>query len=173
MTRCGEWRSIGLSAIRHCSLDRNLRIERDDLPAPEVNHEPSIAGGECPCPAGQAREEALTFVLLELAGDESVRVVEALAAALVNDLHLRPDDALESWSRPAAPARGLCEDDQWAPGFERRLGVCRRVARRALRGSLADPTEGANAFHRIEASPPWARELLPIAMYGPYLFYRR
>jgi hypothetical protein len=49
----------------------------------------------------------------------------------------------------------------------------RRVARRALRGSLADPTKGANAFHRIEASPPWARALLPIAMYGPYLFYRR
>jgi hypothetical protein len=58
-------------------------------------------------------------------------------------------------------------------GFEGRGGTFRRVARRALRGSLADPTKGANAFHRIEASPPWARPLLPIAMYGPYLFYRR
>ena len=27
--------------------------------------------------------------------------------------------------------------------------------------------------HRIEASPDWARELLPVAVYGPYLFYRR
>jgi hypothetical protein len=42
-----------------------------------------------------------------------------------------------------------------------------------LRGSLTDPTRGANAFHRIEASPAWARELLPVAVYGPYLFYRR
>ena len=57
--------------------------------------------------------------------------------------------------------------------FECRLGLCRRVARRALRGSLTDPTRGANAFHRIEASPDWARELLPVAVYGPYLFYRR
>jgi hypothetical protein len=123
-------------------------------------------------PADRAREEALTFALLDLAGDESVRVVEALAAALVNGLHARPDDALESWEAPV-PHCGLCEDARPGPGFERRLGVCRRIARRALRGSLADPTEGANAFHRIEASPPWARELLPIAMYGPYLFYRR
>jgi len=124
-------------------------------------------------PADHEREELLTFALLDLAGDESVRVVEALAAALVNDLGVRPDDALESWAMPAAPVPGLCENGRSAPGFERRLGVCRRIARRALRGSLADPTEGANAFHRIEASPPWARELLPIAMYGPYLFYRR
>jgi len=124
-------------------------------------------------PADHGREEMLTFALLDLAADESVRVVEALAAALVNDLRVRPDDALESWAMPAAPGPGLCEDDRSAPGLERRLGVCRRIARRALRGSLADPTEGANAFHRIEASPPWARELLPIAMYGPYLFYRR
>jgi hypothetical protein len=129
--------------------------------------------GESAGPADQGREAALTFALLDLAGDESVRVVEALAAALVNDLHLRPDRALESWSRPASPARGLCEDDHSAPAFERRLCVCRRIARRALRGSLADPTEGANAFHRIEASPRWARELLPIATYGSYLFYRR
>lgn len=123
-------------------------------------------------PAGHEREEALTLALLDLAGDESVRVVEALAAALVNELHVRPEEALESWAA-LVPVHGLCEDSRSAPGFERRLGVCRRIARRALRGSLADPTEGATAFHRIEASPPWARELLPIAMYGPYLFYRR
>ena len=126
-------------------------------------------------PAGAAdheREDALTFALLDLAGDESVRVVEALAAALVNGLRERPDDALESWPAPV-PFCGLCEDACRALGFERRVGMYRRVARRALRGSLADPTKGANAFHRIEASPPWARALLPIAMYGPYLFYRR
>jgi N-acetylmuramoyl-L-alanine amidase len=123
-------------------------------------------------PGGHEREEVLTFALLDLAGDESVRVVEALAAALANELHARPEEALESWAA-SVPVRGLCEGGPNAAGFERRLGVCRRIARRALRGSLADPTDGANAFHRIEASPPWARELLPIATYGPYLFYRR
>jgi hypothetical protein len=123
--------------------------------------------------ADPEREEALTLALFDLAGDESVRVVEALAAALVNGLRERPEDALESRPPPPVPAHGLCEDGRRAFGFERRLGMYRRVARRALRGSLADPTKGANAFHRIEASPPWARPLLPIAMYGPYLFYRR
>jgi N-acetylmuramoyl-L-alanine amidase len=121
----------------------------------------------------QGREEALTLALLDLAGAESVRVVEALAAALVNELREGPGEALECWPTATPPSRGLCEDGRLGLGYERRLGMCRRVARRALRGSLADPTGGANAFHRIEAGPPWARPLLPVAMYGPYLFYRR
>ena len=132
---------------------------------------PPEQAGE-PCGGHDQREEALTRTLLELAGSESVRVIEALAAALVNDLHERPDDAPRDWSVAASPA-GLCEDARVIPDFGCRLGLCRRVARRALRGSLADPTRGANAFHRIEASPDWARELLPVAVYGSYLFYRR
>jgi hypothetical protein len=124
------------------------------------------------CPAHNDREEALTLTLLDLAGAESVRVIEALAAALVNDLHERPEEATRNWAIVAAPV-GLCEDDRVIQDFGDRLGLCRRVARRALRGSLTDPTRGANAFHRIEASPDWARELLPVAVYGPYLFYRR
>jgi hypothetical protein len=128
--------------------------------------------GDGAAPADHEREDALTSALSELAGDESVRVVEALAAALVNGLRERPDDALETWPAPG-PFHGLCEDGHPVNRFDGRRGMFRRVARRALRGSLADPTKGANAFHRIEASPPWARALLPIAMYGPYLFYRR
>ena len=122
--------------------------------------------------ADHVREEALTLALLDLAEADSVRVIEALAAALVNDLRARPEDPVQDWSAPSAPT-GLCEDGRVMRDFECRLGLCRRVARRALRGSLTDPTRGANAFHRIEASPDWARELLPVAVYGPYLFYRR
>lgn len=133
--------------------------------------------GSGPAAARPERETALTLTLVDLAGDASVRVVEALAAALVNDLRERPDDAPEGWSAAASSSspspRGLCEDARAIDDFERRLGLCRRVARRALRGSLADPTRGANAFHRIEASPPWARGLLPVAEHGSYLFYRR
>ena len=123
--------------------------------------------------AERDREEALSFALLSLAGDESVRVAEALAAALVNDLRNRPHTALDEWSVAPSPSRGLCEDGYPFDDLGRRLALCRRIARRALRGSLADPTQGANAFHRIEASPAWARPLLPVAAYGPYLFYRR
>jgi hypothetical protein len=125
------------------------------------------------CTHDPCREEALTLTLLDLAGNESVRVVEALAAALVNDLRERPVEAIQDWSAAPAPLPGLCEDGRSVDDFGCRLALCRRVARRALRGSLADPTRGANAFHRIEASPDWARGLLPVATFGPYLFYRR
>lgn len=119
------------------------------------------------------RETTLALALLELAGDASVRVIEALAATMINCLRDHPDDILQDWSVPSSPSGGLCENGGTVDDFERRLGLCRRVARRALRGSLADPTRGANAFHRIEASPAWARGQLPVAMYGSYLFYRR
>jgi N-acetylmuramoyl-L-alanine amidase len=128
--------------------------------------------GERACPEFTEREQALSLTLLDLAGTESVRVIEALAAALVNDLHERSEEASAEWPG-VAPTTGLCEDSRTIDDFGGRLGLCRRVARRALRGSLTDPTRGANAFHRIEASPDWARELLPVAVYGPYLFYRR
>jgi hypothetical protein len=123
--------------------------------------------------ATPGQEDTLTLALLELSGDESVRVVEALAAALVNALGERSDEGLEPWSMAPPATYGLCEDGRTIGDFPQRLGLCRRIARRAMRGSLADPTNGANAFHRIDASPPWARELLPIAMHGSYLFYRR
>ena len=119
------------------------------------------------------REEALTLKLLDLAGGESVRVLEALAATLVNDLRERPEEAVQEWSDAAAPPPGLCEDGGALDDVGWRVALCRRVARRALRGCLSDPTRGANAFHRIEASPDWARELLPVATFGSYLFYRR
>jgi N-acetylmuramoyl-L-alanine amidase len=128
--------------------------------------------GERACAAYDDREEVLTLTLLDLAGSESVRVIEALAAALVNNLHERPEEGSGDWPLAVLPT-GLCEDDRIIADFGCRLGLCRRVARRALRGSLTDPTRGANAFHRIEASPDWARELLPVAVYGSYLFYRR
>jgi hypothetical protein len=124
------------------------------------------------CGGYDEREQALALTLLDLAGSESVRVIEALAAALVNDLPERPEEASGDWPVVGSPT-GLCEDGRVIADFGCRLGLCRRVARRALRGSLSDPTRGANAFHRIEASPDWARELLPVAVYGPYLFYRR
>ena len=119
------------------------------------------------------QEDTLTLALLELSSDESVRVVEALAAALVNALRDQPEERLDHWSVPVSAPYGLCEDGRTIDDFPQRLNLCRRIARRAMRGSLADPTNGANAFHRIDASPPWARELLPVAMHGSYLFYRR
>lgn len=126
--------------------------------------------GEAVAEGSHERTEDLALHLLGLAGDQSVRVVEALAAALANGGRHRPEATPDPVVRTTP---GLCEDPTSIDDLGRRLGLCRRVARRALRGSLADPTRGANAFHRIEEGPDWARDLLPVAMFGPFLFYRR
>jgi hypothetical protein len=117
--------------------------------------------------------EALARRLLRLGSDQNVRVIEALAAALINrdaqETDVADDDDREKGLVPS----GLQEA---AAPFEhdpQRLQLCRRIARRALRGSLADPTRGATAFHRIETTPDWSRSLLPVAVFGSFLFYRR
>jgi N-acetylmuramoyl-L-alanine amidase len=110
----------------------------------------------------------LTGDLYRLAGDQEVRVIEALAAAFANRWRegLVGPDGL---SEPGLAGRFECQATGDATG---RLAICRRVARRALRGTLVDPTQGATAWHRIEVSPVWARDVLPVGMFGPFLFYR-
>jgi hypothetical protein len=114
--------------------------------------------------------ERLTDTLFDRAGDQEVRVIEALAAVLARQ-----------WSdgRGSSP-RGLCEAPAARPFASEasdadsiiRRAICQRIARRALHGTLVDPTRGATAVHRIDDSPDWARDLLPIGTFGPFLFYR-
>ncbi len=114
--------------------------------------------------------EGLAARLFDLAGDQDVRVIEALAAVLAKQWqedHRHPQPGL---SEAAAPARFA--DEASGPETAMRRGICQRIARRALRGSLVDPTRGATAVHRVDVSPPWSRDLLPIGMFGPFLFYR-
>lgn len=130
---------------------------------------------ERPARVTDERIERLANALLNLAGDESVRVLEALAAALVNRLE-EDDEAVETAAEALGELRrsGLFEAPAaWVGESDERLALCRRIARRALRGSLLDPTGGATAFHRIDASPAWARRLMPLAVCGSFLFYRR
>jgi hypothetical protein len=105
--------------------------------------------------------EALAQRLLSIAGDQNVRVIEEDEVA---DAQAGNGSATIGLQEQAAPFLG--DDVQ-------RLQLCRRIARRALRGSLADPTRGATAFHRIETTPDWSRRLLPVAVFGSFLFYRR
>jgi N-acetylmuramoyl-L-alanine amidase len=113
--------------------------------------------------------EWLALTLLTLGADQSVRVLEALAATLVNCARQpRPDCDLALLEPP--PDRFHAAAVVSAAGDK--LHLCRRIARRALRGSLADPTLGASAFHRLEENPAWARNLLPVASFGSFLFYQ-
>jgi hypothetical protein len=122
--------------------------------------------------AGQTKVDRVAELLFALAGDQAVRVIEAVAAVLARPW---PDG-----SRDIATTYGLSEDaaayrragDPPAADATGRWEICQRIARRALRGSLVDPTRGATAMHRIDVSPAWSRDLLPIGMFGPFLFYR-
>jgi hypothetical protein len=115
------------------------------------------------------RADQLADFLMQVAGDQNVRAVEAVAAALANRIRNGgiPEDEVASGetTRPGlAEAGAHWRGERWE--------LCRRIARRALKGSLADLTAGATAFHRIDADPDWARPLLPVAVFGNFLFYR-
>ena len=49
--------------------------------------------------------------------------------------------------------------------------TCQRIARRAVSGTLSDPTEGATHYHAKSVSPPWARGKAPSAEIGGHVFY--
>ncbi len=119
-------------------------------------------------PERRSTDDRLALTLLTLAADQDVRVLEALAACLINRAR-RPQGSAAL--PPVAGATAALAGAVVAGDFRRKLQISRRIARRALRGSLADPTRGATAFHRIDATPGWARELLPVAIVGGFLFY--
>ena len=117
----------------------------------------------------RASVEQLALTLLTVGADQDVRVLEALAATLVNGCR-HSDHGIDSGLKEPSAAAFL--DATASKDLDRKLPLGRRVARRALRGSLADPTLGATAFHRIDANPTWSRGLLPVAVIGSFLFYK-
>lgn len=113
--------------------------------------------------------EQLALTLLAIGGDQNVRVLEALAATFMNRAQRQIDDPeLVASERCGFSFDGVAHADE----LGRRLELCRRIARRAVRGSLADPTQGATAFHRLDANPAWSRHRLPVATFGSFLFYK-
>ena len=56
-------------------------------------------------------------------------------------------------------------------GRNRTFRTCLRVAERALRGELEDPTDGATHYHAAGVAPPWSRGRRPSAEIGRHIFY--
>ncbi|MCX7932878.1 MAG: cell wall hydrolase [Rhodovarius sp.] len=52
------------------------------------------------------------------------------------------------------------------------LAMCRRIAARALAGSLPDLAQGATHFHRLSELPAWAIGRQPVAEKGGLALYR-
>ncbi len=79
---------------------------------------------------------------------------------------------------PAAVAVLVLERERSQPGKDprrrqdnRNFQSCLRIARRALAGTLKDPTGGATHYHAGGMTPPWAKDRKPSAEIGRHRFY--
>lgn len=110
---------------------------------------------------------------------EPVRGIEAVAAVVMNRVRrggwwgttveavcLKPSQ-FSCWLA-ADPNRAKLErvDED-----DRVFRICLRIARRAIAGSVDDPTQGATHYHTRAVAPAWARGRDPSAEIGSHLFY--
>jgi spore germination cell wall hydrolase CwlJ-like protein len=113
-------------------------------------------------PAGEARRQAAVAALaaaIATAGrGEPVRVLEALAAVVINRmLAARARRAPAAWGVDLAStlrAPGLFPDRPATAPDAIIESACRRIAARAAAGSLPDPTGGALWWHRAGMPAP-------------------
>ena len=115
---------------------------------------------------------------------EPVRGREAVAACVMNRVTLALARGGHWWGGDVisvcrAPYQFSCwnPDD---PNREKLFAVdaddpvyrsCVRIARRAIRGALTDPTGGATHYHAEGVKPWWAAGRSPCARIGGHLFY--
>lgn len=129
----------------------------------------------------QAAVEALAAAIATAGRGETVRVLEALAAVVINRmLAARARRAPAAWGVNLASAlRAPClfADPPGTAG-EEALGegafeaACRRIAARAAAGSLPDPTGGALWWHRAGTARPEGAEGGEALRLGGLVFIR-
>lgn len=94
--------------------------------------------------------DRIAAALLHVAGNENIRVIEALASAIVNGLR---SGAEANHPFVFGRTRLLRYPSTISVDETRKTAAFQRIARRALSQTLNDPTLGATAFHRIEEAP--------------------
>ena len=116
---------------------------------------------------------------------ESVRGREAVAACIMNRVAKAEARGGHWWGSTVvevcrAPWQFSCWNEN-DPNREKLLAVdrrdrtfqiCQRIARRAVRGTLVDPTDGATHYHHEDIMPWWAKGRSPTRKIGRHLFYR-
>lgn len=137
-------------------------------------------------PAGEAAADILALTLWGEAADRPVRAIEALAALVMNRARQAAiPGGSAHWGRGVA---GVCRAPFQFPCWNRNhprhaalrevpagdgaLAICRRVAARAIAGSLPDATGGATHFHDGGTLPGWALGRPAVAEIGGLCFYR-
>ena len=115
---------------------------------------------------------------------ESVRGKEAVASVIINRVNYGKMRGGYWWGDDVV---GVCKKpyqfscwNENDPNFKKITDVmpghkvfdtCLRIAKRALAGTLIDPTNGATHYHHENINPPWARAKAPDAHIGKHLFY--
>ncbi|MCU0986868.1 MAG: cell wall hydrolase [Acetobacteraceae bacterium] len=131
-------------------------------------------------PAAEARRQASVAALAAaIAGagrGEPVRVLEALAAVVINRmLAARARRAPAAWGvdlAAALRAPGLFPDAPAGEADATLAAASRRIAARAAAGSLPDPTGGALWWHRAGTPPTEAAEGADALRLGGIVFLR-
>jgi spore germination cell wall hydrolase CwlJ-like protein len=141
------------------------------------------------CPVDQASpaRDAVDVLARTIYGEargESVRGQEAVAAVIVNRAALAARRGGWWWGDDiASVCRKPYQFSCWNKGDPNRARIeavgegdpvfqtCLRIARRAVAGTLDDPTRGATHYHTKAVYPPWARGRAPCAEIGQHLFY--
>jgi len=128
--------------------------------------------------------DILARTLFGEARGEPVRGQEAVAAVVLNRVRRARRRGGWWWGKTVAevclkPSQFSC----WnaadpnrakilaATAADPAFAACLRIARRAVAGALADPTDGATHYHAVGRTPLWAVGREPSAVIGGHAFY--
>ncbi len=128
--------------------------------------------------------EILARTLYGEARGELVRGKEAVAAVVMNRVRRAKERGGYWWgSTPQEVCLRPWQFSCWNESDPNRARIvavtrdnrnfqsCLRIARRALAGTLKDPTVGATHYHEKSVMPPWAKDRKPSAEIGNHRFY--
>lgn len=128
--------------------------------------------------------DVLARTIFGEARGEPVRGKEAVAAVVLNRVRLAKRRGGYWWGEDiqgvcTKPWQFSCWNDN-DPNRGKILNIdrkntvfktCLRVARRAVRGALKDPTHGSTHYHTLNVDPPWSSGRAPIVIIGRHQFY--
>jgi spore germination cell wall hydrolase CwlJ-like protein len=133
---------------------------------------------------GDPAVDTLARTIWGEARGEQVRGKEAVAAVVMNRARRAKERGGYWWgSTPVEVCRKPWQFSCWNDADPNRAKIeavgrddrnfqsCLRIARRALAGTLKDPTGGATHYHAKDATPPWAKGRKPSAGIGNHRFY--
>ncbi|MEQ8667031.1 MAG: cell wall hydrolase [Rhodospirillales bacterium] len=138
-------------------------------------------------PASEARRREIDILARTIWGEargERVRGKEAVAAVVLNRVRRAQKRGRYWWGNDIeSVCKRAFQFSAWNPGDPNRNKLlrvtpanrdfqsCLRIARRAVHGSLDDPTGGATHYHARSVNPVWARGRAASAEIGRHLFY--